>query len=76
MTETGITAISIGATELSITFSTPFAFAPVVIVSVARNVGGELIQANVRMISNLGFTAELSGAVGTADYLLEWKATA
>lgn len=74
--DSGAEAIANGAATVSVVFTTVFATAPTVRVSIARPAGNDMIFANIDSgsITTTGFTAELSNTTPNGNYLLQWEA--
>lgn len=74
--QTGNKAIGSGVDTISVTFATPFASAPSVIVSLSRPVGESIIDVNVDQasITTTGFTASLGSTTPDANYKINWIA--
>lgn len=74
--QSGSQAIGNGLDTVSVVFPTPFAVAPVVVVSISRPAADPLIEVNIdeASITVLGFTASLGATTPNADYRLKWMA--
>lgn len=74
--QAGSQAVTNGLDTVSVVFPVAYAAIPVVVASISRPVAESLIQVNIdeASITVAGFTASLSGAVGSANYKLKWMA--
>lgn len=72
------TAIALGASSVTVTFSTPFSSLPVVLANVQSPNGADYITCVIRdsSVTVSGFTADLSAPTPTANYKLSWIASA
>lgn len=69
-------AIGSGVDAISVVFPSAFASAPVVVASVSRPAGSDMIFVNIdeASITTTGFTAQLSSTTPDANYKLKWFA--
>jgi hypothetical protein len=78
MIKRGTPAITSGEDSIDVTFTTPFATTPVVVVAIQSPDGGDVIAARVRdgSVTTDGFTADLSAPAPASGYKLPYIACA
>lgn len=74
--QAGSADIGSGVSTISVTFPTAFSAVPIVVISISRPSGEDLIYATIdsASISTTGFTCSLSATTPTANFDLKWMA--